>query len=97
MTAKELYVIFCASCRVKGLQDALIPWMKLAFGIILILVFIFGVGRLGAFIPGAQHMAQVIDDHDLRATAIFYTDFETSAEGSEYIRHSLAYPIRNIK
>jgi hypothetical protein len=97
MAAKEIYIIFSASCRAKGLQDALVPWMKLAFGIILILVFIFGVGRVSTYIPGAQRMAQVIDDHDLRATAIFYTDFETSAEGSEYIRHSLTYPIRNIK
>jgi hypothetical protein len=61
----------------------------------MVLLFIFGVGRLSTYIPGAQHMAAVIEDHDLRATAIFYTDFDTSADSSEYIRHSLTYPPRN--
>ena len=36
-------------------------------------------------------MAQVIDERDLRATAIYYTDFEEPAEGSERIRDSLDY------
>ena len=79
----------------KDRQDALNSWIKLAFGIVLVLLFIFGVGRLSTFIPGAQHMAAVIEDHDLRATAIFYTDFDTAADSSEYIRHSLTYPPRN--
>ena len=34
-------------------------------------------------------MAEVIDERNLRATAIYYTDLEESYEGSEYIRHSL--------
>jgi hypothetical protein len=36
-------------------------------------------------------MAEVIEARGLRATAIYYTDFEEPAEGSEYIRHSLEY------
>jgi hypothetical protein len=36
-------------------------------------------------------MAQVIDERGLRATAIYYTDFEEPAEGSECIRDSLDY------
>jgi hypothetical protein len=36
-------------------------------------------------------MAYVIDDRNLRATAIYYTDFEEPAEGSERIRDSLDY------
>jgi hypothetical protein len=83
-----------SSRTANAAQDELNPWMKLTIGIALILVFIFGFGRLSTYIPGAQHMARVIDDHDLRATAIFYTDFDTSADSSEYIRHSLAYPPR---
>jgi len=36
-------------------------------------------------------MAHVIDERHLRATAIYYTDFEEPAEGSERIRDSLDY------
>lgn len=65
--------------------------MKLLAGIFLILFFIFGLGSLSRFIPGARRMAQVIDEYNLRATAVYYTDFEEPAEGSERIRDSLDY------
>ena len=51
----------------------------------------FGIGSLAQYIPGARHMAQVIDERNLRVTAIYYTDFEEPAEGSERIRDSLDY------
>ena len=70
---------------------ALNPWSRLIIGIALILFFMFGIGSLAQRIPGARQMAQVIEEHDLRATAIYYTDFEEPAEGSERIRDSLAY------
>jgi hypothetical protein len=95
MTVNELAIIKSPSCRENVPQDGLYPWFKLAIGVVLILLFIFGIGHLSTYIPGAQRMARVIDDHDLRATAIFYTDFEASFEGSEYIRHCLEYPPRN--
>jgi hypothetical protein len=61
-------------------------------GFALILLFIFGVGSASKYLPGARRMAQVIDERNLRATAIYYTDFEEPAEGSEYIRDALDYP-----
>ncbi|RPI14336.1 MAG: hypothetical protein EHM65_04695 [Acidobacteriales bacterium] len=67
------------------------PWWKLLIGIPLILFFMFGIGSLAQYIPGARHMAQVIDERNLRVTAIYYTDFEEPAEGSERIRDSLDY------
>jgi hypothetical protein len=67
------------------------PWLHLLICICSILIFIFGVGTLATYLPGAAHMAEVIDERNLRATAIFYTDFKESAEGSEYIRHTLEY------
>ena len=67
------------------------PWIRLIIGFLLILLFIFGGGRLAQYIPGARHMAQVIDERDLRATAIYYTDFKESADGAWYIRHSLEF------
>jgi hypothetical protein len=65
---------------------ALNPWLRLLIGIALILF-----GSLAQRIPGARHMAHVIDERHLRATAIYYTDFEEPAEGSERIRDSLDY------
>jgi hypothetical protein len=67
------------------------PWLKLLIGIVLILFFMFGIGSLAQYIPGARRMAQVIDERNLRVTAIYYTDFEEPAEGSERIRDSLDY------
>ncbi len=69
----------------------LYSWLKLMIGIALILGFIFGIGSLAQYIPGARHMAKVIDEYNLRATAVYYTDFEEPAEGSERIRDSLEY------
>jgi hypothetical protein len=65
--------------------------LKLIIGIALILAFIFVIGPLAQWIPGARHMAQVIDERNLRVSAIYYTDFEEPAEGSERIRDSLDY------
>jgi hypothetical protein len=36
-------------------------------------------------------MAEVIDERNLRATAIFYTDFDEPAEGSARIGDSIDY------
>ena len=72
-------------------RAGLAPWLQLVLGFALILLFIFGLGNASLYLPGARHMAEVIDERQLRATAIYYTDFEESAEGSESIRHSLEY------
>jgi len=91
MTAKSTFTVSPA-CEGTAPQAGLHPYLKLIIGIGLILVFIFGVGSLSTYIPGAKHMAQVIDERNLRATAIYYTDFEEPYEGSQSIRHSLEYP-----
>ncbi|HSM88871.1 MAG TPA: hypothetical protein VLT56_02515 [Desulfobacterales bacterium] len=57
----------------------------------LIWALIFGAGSLAQLLPGAKRMAEVIDERGLRATAIYYTDFEEPAEGSESIRDSLDF------
>lgn len=90
MTAKDACAPFPA-CGAPAPQAGLNPYLKLFIGIILILAFIFGIGSLAQWIPGARHMADVIDERNLRATAIYYTDFEEPAEGSERIRDSLDY------
>lgn len=75
----------------QGIRPGFRPWLRLLAGFLLILVFIFGMGSLLKLIPGARHMAQVIDEGNIRATAVFYTDFEEPAKGSEMIRTALEY------
>jgi hypothetical protein len=79
------------ACPDSSRQAGISPVLKLVFGIIAILSFIFGIGSLAQLIPGARHMAFVIEERNLRATAIYYTDFKEPAEGSEIIRDSLDY------
>jgi hypothetical protein len=90
MTAKCAFAGNTA-CRASTPQAVFPPWLKLILGFALIWILIFGVGSLARLLPGARHMAQVIEDRNLRATAIYYTDFEEPAEGSERIRDSLDY------
>jgi hypothetical protein len=80
-----------ADCEAEASQSAFSSWLKLIIGFALIWALIFGVGALAQRLPGAHRMAQVIDERGLRATAIYYTDFEEPAEGSERIRDSLDY------
>lgn len=79
------------ACGASAPQATFSPWLKLIIGFVLIWALIFGGGSLARLIPGAKHMAEVIDERGLRATAIYYTDFEEPAEGSERIRDSLDY------
>jgi hypothetical protein len=90
MTAKCAYVEN-ADCRASASQSAFYPWLKLIIGFALIWALIFVGGSLAQLLPGARHMARVIDERGLRATAVYYTDFEEPAEGSERIRDSLDY------
>ncbi|MEM5787647.1 MAG: hypothetical protein AAGU11_10030 [Syntrophobacteraceae bacterium] len=83
--------IHTAARGVPAPRAGLTPWLKLVAGFCLIWACIFGFGYASRFIPGAAHMAEVIDERGLRATAIYYTDLEESYEGSEYIRHSLEF------
>ncbi len=76
----------------RGTPRAAFPaWFKLLVGFLAVWALIFGGGRLAQKIPGAGRMARVIEERGLRATAIYYTDFEEPAEGSERIRDSLDY------
>ncbi len=78
-------------CGAEVPQSKFSRWLKLLVGFVLIWGFIFGVGSLAQLLPGAKHMARVIDERGLRATAVYYTDFEEPAEGSEFIRDRLDY------
>jgi len=79
------------NCGASASQSVFSPWLKLILGFALIWALIFVGGSLAQLLPGARHMARVIDERGLRATAVYYTDFEEPAEGSERIRDSLDY------
>ena len=83
-----------AACGASAPQAAFSPWIKLIAGFVLIWALIFGAGSLAQLLPGAKRMAEVIDERGLRATAIYYTDFEEPSEGSESIRDSLDFEPR---
>jgi hypothetical protein len=86
-----------SACGASAPQTAFVRWIKLVAGFVLIWGLIFGVGSLARLLPGAKHMAEVIDARGIRATAVYYTDFEEPAEGSERIRDSLDYTPRPAK
>ncbi len=90
MTAK-CATVENTDCGASAPQSVFSPWLKLIVGFVLIWVLIFVGGSLARLLPGAKRMAQVIDERGLRATAVYYTDFEEPAEGSERIRDSLDY------
>ncbi|GKT09721.1 hypothetical protein [Desulforhabdus sp. TSK] len=81
----------CSSCSIL---QKLAPWVKLAVGFALVLLFMFVIAPLAEHIPGVKTLGERIDERHLRSTAIFYTDLEESGEGSSYIHDSLTYPPR---
>ena len=89
MTTRTADVLTTSPHGASAPREGAKPWLKLAAGFILVWIFIFVFGSLSRFIPGAAHMAEVIDERNLRATAIYYTDLDETYDGSEYIRHSL--------
>jgi hypothetical protein len=78
-------------CGASTPQSVFSPWLKLIIGFALIWALILVGGSLAQRLPGARHMARVIDERGLRATAVYYTDFDEPAEGSERIRDSLDF------
>lgn len=81
-------------CSPDPTMQNLLPWVKLALGFALVLLFMFVIAPLADYIPGVKTLGERIDERNLRSTAIFYTDLEESGEGSSYIHDSLTYPPR---
>jgi len=92
MSARDNTLAIHPACEAEAKQAGLHPYLKLLIGILMILFFIFGLGSLSQFLPGAKRMALVIDEYNLRPTAIYYTDAEEFGEAAAIIRNSLEYP-----
>ena len=73
-------------CRGAG------PWLKLAAGFGIILLFMLLVGPIGLKLPGYSEMARLIDEQNIRANAVYYTDIEEFARADAAVKDSLAYP-----
>jgi len=80
----------------SGTPDAGVPgaryrWARFLAGVLLILVFAFGI------IPGVQRLGPVREVHDaiqqsgIDPTALFYTESEVSSEAELSIRNALKY------
>ena len=61
----------------------------LSFGAILF--FIFVVAPLGQKIPSIGTLAAFIEDRDINASALYYTEVEEAAEAELILRHTLDY------
>ena len=73
-------------CRGSG------PWLKLAAGVGIILLFMLLVGPVGLRLPGYSEMARLVDEQNIRANAIYYTDLEEFARSDAAVKDSLTYP-----
>ena len=77
-----------------GASETRIRWARFLVGLLLILLFAFGV------IPGLQRLEPVREVRDaiersgINATALIYTESEVSGEAEASIRSALKYPAR---
>lgn len=69
----------------------ILPWVKLVVGLVLIVLFIYGVGPLVARLPSVGTMLSFIERRDIRATALYYTDIDEFGEATASLRNSLEY------
>ena len=78
----------------QGPSGALAPWLKLALGLALLLLFMFWLGPfLTTSLPGYDRLEAVIREHDINAGAFYYTGLEQTAEGERYLRERLQAPV----
>jgi len=69
-------------------------YIRLAFGLGLLALFMAGATLFSARVPALVTMAERIETYDLRPSAIYYTDHNAAAEGEAFIHDSLTYPPR---
>lgn len=67
-------------------------WVKLLFGLALVVFFMFVIAPLGDHLPGFDSMFRSIEQKNIKATALYYTDIDEFADAAVSIRNSLAYP-----
>ncbi len=64
---------------------------KLILCILIILIFMFYIGPLMEKLPLVQPLVQVIDERDIDASALFYTEIEESFEAKTNMENTIKY------
>ena len=68
---------------------------RLFLGISLILIFIFGVGPLLDTAPYIEPMVRFIEEREIDATALYYTEIEEFSEAAVNMENSMVYTPQN--
>ena len=81
----------------SGTAGGLTPWLKLAAGVGVILLFMYGAGPLLLKFSGLAGLAQTIEAENIRATAIYYTDLDHFARAEAVLRDHMAFmPLNGV-
>lgn len=66
-------------------------WLKFAAGIGILALFVFVLAPLGLKLPGLAQISRFAQNHDIKVTAIYYTDIEEFAQAEADLRARLEY------
>jgi len=69
---------------------------NLMLGILLILLFIFGIAPLMDRLPLVQPLVQFVDNREIDAGALYYTDIEEFATAAAHMENTRDYPPRDF-
>jgi len=67
-------------------------WLRLFVGLALVVFFMFVIAPLGDRLPGFDSMFRSIEQKNIKATALYYTDIDEFADAAVSMRNSLTYP-----
>jgi hypothetical protein len=74
-----------------GQRAGLGAWLRLFLGLVALLVFMFIIAPAGLKIPGFNSMSALIEEKNLRATALYYTDIDEFGEAAVTLRNNREY------
>ena len=69
---------------------------RLFLGVSIILFFMFGIGPLLDKVPYIRPMVQFIEEREIDATALYYTESEEFSEAAINMRNSMDYAPRKL-
>ena len=69
-------------------------WLKLLVALLLMGIFIFGFVPWWNQLPMVAPISNYIEDNDIQATALFYSEVEETAEAEVHIKAALKYNMR---
>lgn len=78
--------------RVKEKKNSrIIAWLKFAASVGILALLVFGLAPLGLKLPGLAQISRFARNHDIKVTAIYYTDIEEFAQAEADLRNRLEY------